>query len=386
MAEGLHPTHEVLVAAARAAVSGEPVCVRAAESVDDWGVLLATAHLHAITPLVSAWLRKLHVELPDDAALQLRDDVLANGRHNLLRAAELRDLQRGLHAADVSAMWFKGPLLAQQVYGDLGRREFGDLDVLVHWEDLPAAVEVLRGRGYHLDQPLDHLVEAARAGRPELSAAITLVRPRRLCAVDLHTALSNRLGFTLDHGGIWSRRSAVMLAGEPVPTLGADDLVHYLCVHGTQHGWGRLGWVVDVGLAFTRLPVDHQALLARAGQRGSRRMVLLGAALAADVLRMPLPAPLEAAVAGDRAIPDLVARARRVLFGPTDTSLGVVMERYALQLRAWDRTRDRLRHAARATWGITMNDVAVMPLPPRCFPLYHALRPLRVVSTYARTA
>jgi hypothetical protein len=381
---GTDPTDRVLVQACRAAIADVPLSSEAADAIEDWDRLLAQANLHAVAPLVHGWLSRLRVDLPPEPSLALREAVLANGRHNLLRVAELLDLLDGLTAVGVDALPFKGPVLAQAVYGNLGLRQFGDLDVLVHWSDLPAAVEVLHERGYHLEQPLQHIVAAAREGHRELPAALSLVRPRRATAVDLQTSLSNRLSFTFDHDGIWARRTTVRVGGRDVPTMGAEDLIHYLAVHGTQHGWGRLGWVVDLGLAIQRLDADWDALLDRAAERGSRRMVLLGAALGRKVLGVTLPPALELAVDTDAAVAPLVTRAERVLFGPADAALRVVVERYALQLRAWDRHRDRLHHAARATLGITMNDYAAVELPRALFPLYLAVRPFRVVSAYAR--
>src|SRR6202042_182622 len=43
---------------------------------------------------------------------------------------------------------FKGATLAMQLYGDISCREFVDIDVIVHQDDLTAAEEALGAQGY----------------------------------------------------------------------------------------------------------------------------------------------------------------------------------------------------------------------------------------------
>ncbi len=50
--------------------------------------------------------------------------------------------------AGIRATALKGPVLCEALYGDLGRRPAGDVDLLVAREQLAEAVEVVRGMGY----------------------------------------------------------------------------------------------------------------------------------------------------------------------------------------------------------------------------------------------
>ncbi len=43
---------------------------------------------------------------------------------------------------------FKGVALAISLYGDISRREFNDIDLIVHEADLETAESCLRSRGY----------------------------------------------------------------------------------------------------------------------------------------------------------------------------------------------------------------------------------------------
>jgi hypothetical protein len=54
------------------------------------------------------------------------------------------------------AMELKGPGLAERAHGDVGLRWSGDIDILVHRDDLPASVDLLRTMGYEAPRdPVD---------------------------------------------------------------------------------------------------------------------------------------------------------------------------------------------------------------------------------------
>jgi hypothetical protein len=60
-----------------------------------------------------------------------------------------------MRGAGIRAAALKGPLLAEAIYGDPGRRQSSDVDLLVAAEDLHGAVAVARGLGYAA--PSDHV-------------------------------------------------------------------------------------------------------------------------------------------------------------------------------------------------------------------------------------
>jgi hypothetical protein len=74
----------------------------------------------------------------------------------------------------------KGPQLGEAIYGDVGRRLSGDIDLLVAPEDLQRAVEVVGALGY--DAPTDY-IEAS--GLPQLHFGLRVARGE-LPSVELH--------------------------------------------------------------------------------------------------------------------------------------------------------------------------------------------------------
>ena len=69
--------------------------------------------------------------LPSAIELSLHSSYETNLRRSLWFAGELARILTGFERAQVKAIPYKGPTLAQLVYGDLGLRSFSDLDFLV---------------------------------------------------------------------------------------------------------------------------------------------------------------------------------------------------------------------------------------------------------------
>jgi hypothetical protein len=76
-------------------------------------------------------------------------------------AAELLAIVEAFAAGGIRALPYKGPALAESVYGNVAMRQFGDLDILVPRDQVKAAKACLRARGYAPEYPLAGAVEAA---------------------------------------------------------------------------------------------------------------------------------------------------------------------------------------------------------------------------------
>ena len=113
----------------------------------DWTFLFYSAFRHGVLPLLHQTLNKVCPRaVPDGTKEQLRKFSLENGRRNLYLAAELLKVLDILEGHGIFAVPFKGPVLAESVYGDLSLRGFVDLDILVHKRDAINARNCLLSR------------------------------------------------------------------------------------------------------------------------------------------------------------------------------------------------------------------------------------------------
>jgi hypothetical protein len=370
------PAEAVVVAAARGALGVDPIDHAAAASIDDWGAALDLAERHMVLPALLRLIQRTRPRLRPDDEARLREGALHLTQVSLARAGELRRVADALDAGGVGWLAVKGPVLAAMVFGGVAQRQYADLDLLVRPGALGAVAHALRPLGYAPDPALVHVLDWP------VAVTVTFTRPGGPCPLDVQTSLSHRLGFALDQAGLWSRAQRVRVGGRDVPTLGLADTAHYLAVHGAQHGWERLSWILDFA-AVVAAPVPWGELLTRAAGLHSRRMVLLAAAIATDLLGAPLPPALAGPVGAEPGLTASVDRVRRRLFRDDLAEARLVAGRYALQLTAWDDPAATLRHVLRVIGSPTPNDFAAARLPRfarRAYPLVRWARKARALG------
>jgi hypothetical protein len=350
----------------------------------DWTALIALARRQGLIPFLHRHLHRL--PLPADAAAALgarhRD-----GAHRTLRlAAELRRLLDALAAAGIDALPYKGPTLAVQAYGDLSMRAFDDLDVLVRPGDAPRALALLAAQGY---APRLDLSPAQDALFRRVDGDYPLVHRDSGTLVELHCRVSSlRFLMPLETDALMRRAQPVHLGGARVPAPSTEDALLIACIHGCKHRWRRLEWVCSAAELLRGESIDLALVLQRAGELGALRTVLLGLALAREMLDAPLPVEIAREIGGDAGIAGLVAEAERRMFEPDaaemegeDTTANLLYN-----LRARDGAADRARSAWRWLTLPTPEDWAWRRLPDPLFPLYRVLRPVRLLLRHGPRA
>jgi len=298
-------------------------------------------------------------------------------QHHLLKtltlAGELHRLASSLSDRSIPFVAFKGPTLALALYGDLAGREYNDVDVIVSPRQVDEAEDVIVSMGYASRQGDRRFRKTFLA--PQQQYAFT--RPDDGAAIDLHWDFSGtHVPFPLAPAEIWDDPLVLSVGGRDVPTLSAPDLALMLAGHGTKEGWTMLKWVSD----FARMVEQHRdldwaILHARARARGCGDAVLLGCAVAHELLGTAVPQALAARVAGSdrvrRRALSVAGRMRRSLPPPPK------VEHFA-DLLLCDRTVDRITGALKLAFTPTAGDYEAMRLPPALWSAYYASRPCRL--------
>ena len=341
--------------------------------------LLALAERHRMVPLLHRHLRG--IDLPQPFAAELRARNAAQVRRALSLAGELLGVMDGLASAGIEALAYKGPPLAMAAYGDLSLRSFVDLDLLVRPDDVPLSLEVLAGAGY--DSALE-LSPAQERWFRRVDGDYPLVHRQTGTLVELHARVSSlRFGMPIDTDALIRRSRTVPLGGGEVRTLGYDDLLLVLFVHGAKHRWKRLEWLAAVAALLRAGRGDVETVLARAAELRARRTALLALHLAAELLDTPVPAEVTRAVAGDAGLLALAAEAVGRMFGAeSEDDAAETRANLRFNLRLRDGAVDRARYVARWLFGPGPEDWRWTHLPDALFPLYRVLRPVRLLGRH----
>jgi len=346
----------------------------------DWGLVLSSAKDHGLSSLLASHLDGLD-GVPVSVQEKLRTRLRQNTLRNVALAGELVRLLARLRDGGVTAVPFKGPVLAAVAYGHLGLREFTDLDLLVKAEDVPAARRVLVADGY---RPWFDLTAAQESAYVRSRYEHPFQRDTDGLIVEIQwRVVPAHFGVRLDYEGIWKRCEQSSLAGRQVPSLSAEDLLLVLAVHGTKHLWERLGWVTDIAELLRSHPrLDWVRLWKQAETSRSGRMLAVALRLAVELLDAPVPAGALMRATADPRVRFLVDEVERNLSMPR-TSL---WREGRFHIRAHERRADRWRYLVRFVLGTTPGDWAVVRLPRPLFPLYRVVRLVRIAVKYGRYA
>lgn len=308
----------------------------------DWDFIERQSRNHGILPLVyRAMSTSMHALVPSTIQEQVRRTFQRHVLWCLLVTARLLEVLRLLESYHIRVIPFKGPVMAQQLYGDISLRQYSDLDILVRPDDLDAAIGVLLTNGFKRLPGSSVSSEDAFLAEPRCHVQLISQDGRLL--LELHydigyVNLSPRYSSELFCRDVRTSR----FEGHAVWTPSPEALLLYLCVHGAAHYWERLGWICDVAWLTHRQELNWDKLWGMAQDAGCREIVFLGLHLAWSLLDAPVP---EHALPKGRELRTAEKSARSIVKGwlRRRGRYGVKLTRRLFYLKITDRREDQLQ-------------------------------------------
>ncbi len=345
-----------------------------------WDPLMRMADKQGILPLVTGALKKHCSDLlPPEVQTRMLQRSQSVVMRNLWLTQELVSVLKVFKSAQVLALPFKGPTLAALAYGDIGLRQFVDLDILIPRDQIRSAKQLLLESGYQTRLSLSEQEEECYL---QTQLGYDFFDAHRRLSVELHWNLLQRwLSYPVRVEEIWEDPQPLQVAGMNVHTLATHHLLPYLCAHATKHGWTELKWICDVAELIRHQPdLDWDRIVGQAESLRSLRMLLLGLGLAQHLLGTSLPQEIEARIQADAMVPVLIREVESQLFVKSMQSGS--WHEHLFFLRSREHFEDRrvyLTHLGRLTLQPSDADRRWAPLPPSLAFLYLLLRPFRVL-------
>lgn len=294
-----------------------------------------------------------------------------NHRRNVFLSLELARIMARLKAAGIRSATFKGPALAETVYGGVGLREFLDLDVIVRESDVPAVHLLLAAEGYRTDSFEPH----SRNYREKIGQAV-FTRAGGGFAIDLHWKMAPfGMPFPFSDEELWEGLEPLRIAGFEVPGLCPDHLALFLAFHGAKERWRSLKWVNDFAVLCRAWPeLDWEELQRRSALNHCSRELLIASGVC-NALGLTAPAVLVARGKDDRSVQLIVRRTIQSLMSPrSETDLSV----FLYSMAATERLREKIAVSLSLLTTLTASDFDALRLPRRLRWLYYAIRPFRL--------
>lgn len=290
---------ELLVACLRRDL--RPQMQRAPLEEIDWEAFLSLAVRHRVVPQLVRYVKR-HPDhaLPGNVVDSLVERNTSLLRNNLRLAGELVRIARRFEAESIPLVAFKGPTLAQDLYGSLTDRQFVDLDLLVRSADVRTAVTLFSSLGYiasDVDLGAFRGQQLRRALDDSKSSEFHHASHSELVQVDLHWRLANDIEyFSAPEARLFGCESSCKISGQTIRTIPSGELINYLAFHGGNHRWMRLSWLCDLAKAMWREPRSSwPGLIERSADFGTQRY-LISACLLMERLGLidELPAVVDA--------------------------------------------------------------------------------------------
>ncbi|PSB07017.1 hypothetical protein C7B62_21155 [Pleurocapsa sp. CCALA 161] len=291
----------------------------------DWHYLLKVAAEQGIVPLVYYNLnRTFPQQVPVEILTQLHQHFQANVQRNLLLTAELIKILKVLEDNKVEAITFKGPTLAIKAYGQLALRQFCDLDVFIEEKNSLEVVNLLVSLGYQLPSPIAQLARHPYMTYQEFLESeetqkkYELFHAQKNIVIDLQWSLTERRinrFFPVNFQHISSNSSSIYLGATEIKQFSSEDMLLYLCFHGSKHCWSELKWICDVAeFIQSNLEIDWQLISLRAKEWKVERMLSLGLCLVENILKIELSETIKQNIEIDEVVIALANKVKRGIF------------------------------------------------------------------------
>ena len=324
----------------------------------DWDRVLELVDHHRVVPRVYGQLSAFADSIPAKHLDALRKRYQDNARKALWFGGELVRVLTHLESVGIGALPLKGPVLAANLYGEVTQRQFGDLDILVHADDVIRARAALLDVGYKAGIALAANLERAfvRTGYewPFDSAHGTNL-------LELQWQVLPRFySVDFDVPALFERADEITFNGCHARTLCAEDLLLVLCVHAAKHVGSA--FVAVRHRAANKIPaVDWDAIQAEGRRLGIDRIVGVNLLLAHRLLGSALPSaqkPLREDSPVATLADEILSVIERSVHYNTES-----LPYFRLMMRLRERWRDRARFLWRLAATPSMGEWSTVQLP-----------------------
>lgn len=336
----------------------------------DWPALFALADKHGVSALLYQSLSNAKSTMPPAVLGPLAQRYQTNVHKSLLVARELIRILDALNALSLDVLPYKGPALAEAIYGDLALRQAGDIDLLVRPQDFPRIKDVVRDLGYWPHAPLTPPQEHAYL-RSGYECPFDSAAGRNL--LEIQWAFQPRFySVDADLDGLFQRAVPINVAGRATKTLSLEDLLIVLSVHAAKHAWERLIWLCDIARIAGCKNLNWKWVQEQAQSLGIVRILAITFLLTNQLLEAPIPAAyIEICEDPDcRALADQIRT--QIIHDSAPETESVAYFRLMLNIR--ERFSDRARFLSRLAFTPGPGEWSAVDLPEPLFPLYRIVR------------
>lgn len=228
----------------------------------------------------------------DTARAQLREWAQHNTMMALSSLEVMKKLQAFVDQNSFKAFFLKGVGLSANYYGAVGLRHVYDIDIWVEPHAQPHVEHFIRTLGYvNENDRLEFNDTQLRYLQQGAHDAIFLPSTQGIQPIiELHWKLRDSLGnFLFDPVREYNRLESIDLGSFEIKMMNEVDQFIFLCVHGADHGWFRIKWLVDLYWVQKKSSLNWMHVQQRAKQLNALDEVVLAFAVLNSVMGVETP-------------------------------------------------------------------------------------------------
>lgn len=364
------------------------MAVPSARAGMDEEAFLLLARRHKVAGTAYNGMEIAGIRLSAESMQKLAREAMVGHTTRSLLLKDWREIVTAFTSAGIRALTIKGPASSIQLYGDPLIREFYDLDVLVDIPDIQSLLPMMAGLGY---AAIDEVPLAPPGSFQQKQCHhVSFVKPGRQFRVEIHGKnLQDDKDFPPVYmDGLFDRSVPLGEYAEWGDSLSPADHLIFMLVHGTQHAWCLLHWLLDFAKILDRInsPVIQEfSLQIRA--LGMERQLKVACAVVRSIYPVAIPEPLQKIIEGETSpigIPFRFAIARLRAGGKDNNSLRNTLLHSCVFLPSLTKGPFRKIQLIIRPFLTPQMDVKALPLPKPLRFLYVPLRPFFVLARRIR--
>lgn len=203
----------------------------------------------------------------------------------------IHQIQKEFNSNNLEVLILKGIPLNHLLFGNKVTRNSRDIDALVKVEDLDKVHQVLTSIGFVKTCPEFEISADQQNLFLQEFDQITYYSEKLKCQLEIHWKLFRNKGFLpVSAEEIWNSVQTINVNGLKIKTLSNDLLSIYVSLHGAQHQWDSLIWIIDM---YKFIPVlsekDISSALKTTQKHNCTEVYLLGFYMAYLLLDAQVP-------------------------------------------------------------------------------------------------
>jgi len=378
----MRPEDELILCCARTKVNSEikdKISSLVHEDLD-WDYLLRMVSRHRLMPLFYSNLNSICPELvPENLLNRLQGNFYENVHKNLLLTGELIKVLNLLESKGITGVPYKGSVLALMAYDNMVLRQFGDIDLFIHEEDVLEAKKLLLSHNFSLCFEFNHINDNFYL---KTQREYKLINNKTRTIVEIHWNFHGPFFYLpVEPDFLAENLKTVNINDFKISTFNPENLLLILCIHSAKHDWDRLGWICDISELIQNHKMDWMLIIRQANQLCIQRILLINLFLANYLLGLKVPDEIAGALNSDHSVEEILMLIIIKIFSETVNPLSLLNKTLS-DFKKRENAYYGLKDCILGLTAPVYPDFESLHLPESLYSLYYILRPFNLLKRY----